>query len=46
MNTGEFNQLEFNQETIEVTPPTGPTKFTIEKLNFNPLTGLSGVSNV
>ena len=45
MNTGEFNQLEFNQETIEITP-TGPTKFTIEKLNFNPLTGLSGVSNV
>ena len=22
MNTGEFNQLEFNQETIEVAPPT------------------------
>lgn len=23
MNTGEFNQLEFNQETIEVAPPVG-----------------------
>ena len=47
MNTGEFNQLEFNQETIEVAaPPIGPPKFTIEKLNLNPLTCLSGVSNV
>ena len=23
MNTGEFNQLEFNQETIEVVPQVG-----------------------
>ena len=45
MNTGECNQLEFNQETIMVAPPTF-INYTIEKLNLNPLTGLSGVSNV
>jgi len=43
MNLGEFNQLEFNQDYIIVAPTVN--NFNIEKLNLNPFTGLSGLSN-